>query len=103
MLASIVANTVALEELKSTLGKYMAKIHKKDFVSSSMSKAAIKDQTHISFNTTHPVRALRSKREPINTPHDIHHGYGAKANAAANPCSLDDSKAYILAKAETER
>jgi hypothetical protein len=103
VLASTAANTEALEELKSKFGKYIAKIHEKEDVSPSMSKAAIEDHAHISFSVAHPIRAFGSKKEPINTPHDIHHGSRAKANTAANPYSLGNGKADIPAEVEMER
>jgi hypothetical protein len=103
VLASTAANIEALEELKSMLRKYMTKMQEKEDVSPSVNKAAVEDCAHVSFSATHPIRALGSEREPINTPDDIHHGSGPKAVAATNPYSLGDGKADILAEAEMER
>jgi hypothetical protein len=103
VLASTAADTEALEELKSMLRKYMAKMQEKEDVSPSASKATVEDHAHISFSAAHPIRASGSEREPINTPDNIHHGSGAKADVTTNPYSLGDGKADIPAEAETER
>ena len=103
VLASIAENTEALEELKSILKKYMAKMQEKEDVSPSTSKATREDHAYIDFNIAHPIRASGSKKEPINTPNNIHHGSGTKMNAATNPYSLGDGKTNILAKVERER
>ena len=87
----------------SMLKKYMAKMQEKEDVSSSMNKVAIENCTYVSFSATHPIRALGSKWEPINTFYSIHHGNRAKVDAAINSYSLGDGKTNILAKVERER
>jgi hypothetical protein len=67
-LANIETNTEALDELKSMLSNYMAKMQDSEDVSLSVNKKAVEDLVHISFLYNTPLLGIKVEKGPYQYP-----------------------------------